>query len=378
MMIDRRLLSNFDWVLLGVALILAGLGIATLAGIVAGSSMLPASLLERQVLWVGLGIVVLVAAVLTNYTRLLRAAPLLYGVSVIFLLLVLFVGRTGFGATRWIDIGPFSFQPSELAKIAAIVMAARFVAGRDSGGPFSSGELLRFGAIFLIPGFLVGIEPDLGTALHLMMVGGAMTALVGIDLTLLRRGAVALGVLAALLGILHATGVFSPVDLLKDYQRKRIMVLIDPEHDPYGAGYHIRQSKIAIGSGGIIGNGLGKGTQSRLNFLPAQHTDFIFAVFSEAFGFAGSLLVLLLYALLIAGGFSVARRARDRFGGMLAYGLTAMIGVSVVVNIGMTLGFFPVVGIPLPLMSYGGTSTLMTFLALGGILGIGVRRIYYP
>jgi len=286
---------------------------------------------------------------------------------VVLLVFVLWKGRMVMGARRWISLGPVGFQPSELAKIAVILALARwFSTDRESDprrGPRGLAGIAIPGLLILVPALLVQREPDLGTALITVAVGATMILFAGVRWKTL----VVLGTAVLLAGA-------AAWPHLKPYQRKRVETFLDPEGDVLGAGYHATQSMIAVGSGQGLGKGWGQGTQTLLSFLPEQHTDFIFSVWAEEHGFAGALLLLTLYFALVGSGITIAMNARDRFGQFVAVGATALVFWHVFVNMGMVTGVLPVVGVTLPLMSYGGTSVLVVFAALAMLASVGTRR----
>ncbi len=289
------------------------------------------------------------------------------------LILVMVMGKTGMGAQRWLAIGPFAFQPSELAKLALTLALARYFAEDPRRGGYSLQDLAVPGAMVLVPLLFVLKQPDLGTAMMLLLTSSLMVMIAGIHL----RSVITIVLIAAVV----AASVFlvPPVrdkiwGSLKPYQQNRIKAFIDPSSDPLGSGYHANQSKIAVGSGQITGKGFRQGTQSQMAFLPERHTDFIFAVISEEHGFMGSGLMVILYLILLLIGVDTARNAKDRMGALMAGGIVSMITLYVFINVGMSAGIVPVVGVPLPLVSYGGTSVITTFLALGLLLNIQIRR----
>ncbi|MFQ5893575.1 MAG: rod shape-determining protein RodA, partial [Nitrospinota bacterium] len=282
------------------------------------------------------------------------------------LVYVLFFGPVVGGAKRWLVLGPVRCQPSEFMKVALVLVLARYLAEARKEEALSFRHLVLPALLVAVPVVLIAMEPDLGTAAMLGLVAGGMVLVAGVK----RRALVI--VMAAVL----ATMPFGWT-MLKDYQKSRLLTLLDPTSDPLGAGYHTIQSKIAIGSGGLLGKGLMQGTQGRLNFLPAQHTDFIFSVLAEEIGFVGSVFLLLLFLGFLLKGIEVAFQAKDRFGALTAVGLTWMLTLYITFNIGMTLGLFPVVGIPLPLVSYGGSSLVATMVAVGLLLNIKLRKFTY-
>jgi rod shape determining protein RodA len=358
--IDRRLVKNVDWALLVGAAILVALSAMTLANLHPGRA--GSSVAIRQVAWFGIGLIALAVVASFDYRRLVRVAPAFYLVGLAGLAAVFVIGRTVSGARRWIVLGGFSVQPSEIFKIAFILMLVWALTSRWAQ-PVTASTLAWVLPLAAIPAVMIIKQPDLGTALLLLPVLCAL--LVGA------------GVRWKLLGALAGTGLAAmPLAwfALKDYQRERILVFLDPYRDPLGSAYNVIQAKIAIGSGQLLGKGVSGATQSRLAFLPERHTDFIFAVFAEMWGFVGCLVLLSAYALVLIRGFDIAAAAREPVGRLLALGATALLATQVLINVGMVAGLLPVVGIPLPLMSYGGSSMLVSLLALGFLLSVRMRQ----
>ena len=324
-------------------------------------------LFMKQVYWLAIGFSVMLASLGFDYHRLERWGYVFYGVAVFLLAVVLVLGRTGMGAQRWLPLGPFSFQPSEPAKLFLIISLAKYFSEDGITRGHTLKELVKSLLLVMVPAALVVKQPDLGTAMMFVFIFCAMVLAAGIR----TKSFLALAATSAL-----AAPVLWKVfwHMLKDYQRKRLLVFLDPDMDPAGAGYHIIQSKIAVGSGSLTGKGFLNGTQSQLSFLPERHTDFIFSVISEEWGFIGSLVLLLLFLFIVLWGVETAHKAKDRFGAFLAVGISSMVLFHVIVNVGMTLGIMPVVGVPLPLVSYGGTSALTTLVALGLLLNVNMRR----
>jgi len=373
-MIDRRLIGNFDWSIPLLAIALALIGVVTIF-----SATRPVfdeaqkTFYIRQMYWIGLSIVVFVTLIMIDYHKLIRLSYLIYFFGLISLVAVLFIGRKGMGAQRWIPLGFLSFQPSEFFKVIFIIAMSRYLAYTESRSGLGLRELLKiFALFFAFPAALMLKQPDLGTAVMLFLIGISMILTAGTKKKLI------LWVLVISLITLPLAGRMA-WNNLKDYQKQRIVAFIDPQADPQGVGYHITQSKVSIGSGGFWGKGYMKGTQGPYRFLPENHTDFIFSIFAEEWGFAGSMVLFAMYFLLIWRGFDTARHARDREGAMLAAGVTQMFTFYVFINIGMTLGLVPVVGVPLPMMSYGGTALLSNFIALSIIENVRMRRFahYY-
>ncbi|KGQ66849.1 rod shape-determining protein RodA [Gallibacterium anatis] len=291
-----------------------------------------------------------------------KLAPYLYLVGIILLILVDLIGTTSKGAQRWLDLGLFRFQPSELIKLSVPLMVATFLGKRQL--PPSFGNTIIALALIIAPTLLVAIQPDLGTSILVAASGIFVVFLAGMSWKLIAT---------AVIGVAG----FIPVlwfYLMHDYQKTRVLTLLDPEKDPLGAGYHIIQSKIAIGSGGLFGKGWMMGTQSQLEFLPEPHTDFIFAVLSEEYGLIGIIILLIIYLFIIGRGLIIGAKAQDAFGRILTGALTLIFFVYVFVNIGMVSGILPVVGVPLPLVSYGGTSFVTLMASFGLIMSIHTHR----
>jgi rod shape determining protein RodA len=358
--IDRRLLANVDWILLAVASMVVSLGALTLANL--DVSRAGSGIVVRQLLWVGLGLGALVTVASVDYRNLVRAAPALYLAGIAGLVTVFAVGRTVSGARRWIPVGPFTVQPSELFKLVFVLTIVWVLTTRWAQPP-GRGVLALAAALFAVPFVLIVKEPDLGSALVLIPV--LVLLLVGAGIRLRLLAGLALAGLAAM-----------PLAwfVLKDYQRERIMVYVDPYRDPLGTAYNVIQAKIAIGSGQLLGKGIAGATQSRLAFLPERHTDFIFAVFAETWGFVGCLTLIICYALLLIRGFEIAATAREPLGRLVAVGATTLLATQTLINLGMVTGLLPIVGIPLPMMSYGGSSMVVSMTALGLLLSVRMRQ----
>jgi len=316
----------------------------------------------RQGLFAAVNIAVAAFLMNFDYKMLQGYGNKLYIFNLIMLVAVMLVGQSALGAQRWISIGPISIQPSEFSKIIMIVSLATML--EDRVGKLNNlHELLPVAAYVGLPFLLVLKQPDLGTSLVFMAIFLGMVFVSGINLRLLG------GLFAAGIAMLPLLWHF-----LKDYQKMRIMVFMDPNVDPLGSGYHIIQSKIAIGSGMLFGKGLFEGTQSQLNFLPENHTDFIFAVVGEELGFIGCVCLLLLYLVVLWRGVQIAKDAGDVFGRLLAVGITSMFAFHILVNVGMTMGIMPVTGIPLPLMSYGVSSLTTNIMAIAILMNIQLRK----
>ena len=373
-MIDRRVIESFDWWILLVPIGISLMGVATIY-----SATRPVFDIEqqsfyiKQLSWIGLSLVFFFIFISIDYKWFTQFAYIVFGLGIVLLMIVLVAGRTGMGAQRWINLGFMSFQPSEFFKLFFIMAVSRYLSTMEQTPSIDFKELLKMSGIFLlVPAILILKQPDLGTALMVFFIFTGMIMTVG-----LRKKIILIMLVAGLLSVPIA-GKFVWGGL-KDYQKNRIIAFIDPQADPHGIGYHITQSKVSIGSGGLLGKGYMKGTQGPYRFLPENHTDFIFSIYAEERGFFGSLALFFMYFFIIWRGFDTAKKARDREGCFLALGVTYMFSFYFFVNVGMTLGMLPVVGVPLPLMSYGGTAILSNFLALSIIENVRMRRfaLYY-
>jgi rod shape determining protein RodA len=365
--IDRRLISHFDWPLLLLALGFVLMGVVTIHSAnyditTHEAGMLPA----RQLMWLGLGVVVMFAAIAFDYHYVDRMAYPFYAVTLLLLAVVLLIGHSGGGSQRWINLGFFHLQPSEPAKVAIVLVMTKYFQVDEPRGGYRLRDLWVPFALVLPLIILTLVQPDLGTAIILCMVFMSMVLLGGLRLK-------------SFFCLAGAGLAFLPVawQFLRPYQRARVLTFIDPNRDPLGAGYHVIQSQIAIGSGRIFGKGYLHGTQNRLDFLPAQHTDFIFAVFSEEWGFVGCFVLLAFYCVLILYGIKLVERAKDRLGALLVFGLLSIIFWHVVINVCMVSGVLPVVGVPLPLFSYGGSALATMMFAIGLMINVSMRRYIF-
>jgi rod shape determining protein RodA len=368
-MIDRRLLKNFDWGLLAVVLALSLVGIMIIYSAtrpILGAEHQPFYL--KQFYWIGVSLVCFFIAVTVNYMWFIRFAYLFFIFSFFLLIVVLLMGREGMGAQRWISLGFLSFQPSDLFKVSFIMSLSCYLSNREQEISLGLRDLLKiFLVFFIVPVVLILRQPDLGTVMMLLFICASIVLTAGVKRKVI--------VVAVIIGLISLPFVGNIVwGGLKEYQKQRIIAFINPYVDSEGYGYHINQSKITIGSGGFWGKGYLKGTQGPLRFLPERHTDFIFSVFAEEWGFAGNMILFFIYLFIILRGFDTAKRARDPPGKFLALGLTYMFFFYFFINVGMTLGIVPVVGVPLPFMSYGGTALLTNFFALGLLINVRMRR----
>lgn len=344
------------WLLIGI-FVLCAIGLMVLYS-ASGENM---AVVTKQAVRMGLAIIVMLIIAQTTPDALSRWAVWLYGISLLLLLLVLIIGEIGKGAQRWLDVGPVTFQPSELLKLAVPILLAAYLTQRHL--PPNLFRVIIATAAIVIPVVLITKQPDLGTAVMVAVGGFAVLFIAGLS-----------WVLIGSIGVLSIS--FMPIlwYFMHEYQRDRVITFLDPETDPLGTGYHIIQSTIAIGSGGLYGKGWLNGTQSHLEFLPERSTDFIFSVFCEEFGLIGVLVLISLYLFIIARGLYIAVKAQTTFGKLLAAGLVAIFFVYVSINIGMVSGQLPVVGVPLPLVSMGGTSMVTIMAAFGLLMAIHTHR----
>lgn len=362
--------AKFEWSLIPISLTLAGIGLSLIYSATNPMGEAGKSFLIRQMTWCSLGLVLMATFLLFDYHVLERWATWFYVAVVVGLIVVWALGKVTAGSRRWIDLGLMRFQPSEFAKLAVVIIMAKYFQGRAGREALQPLELLRPIVLTGIPVGLVLIQPDLGTASIILIIGVSMTLFVGIGRrALLWAGGMALVLIPAL--------VLVGDRLLLQYQKERLITFLNPQFDPLGSGYHIIQSQIAIGSGGIFGKGFLQGTQNQLMFLPVKHTDFIFSILAEEWGFIGCLAILVLFSTLLVRGMSVASKARDTFGALVALGCTSTIFLHVTINIAMVMGMVPVVGVPLSFLSYGGSSLLSSFLVIAIVVNVSMRRFQY-
>lgn len=358
----RTVWRRAPWGAIVTALLLSGLGILNLAS---ASQVAHAPVWLSQLVWLAIAFGAVLLLLPVDYERLYQLAWPFWGLVVLLLVAVEFRGDVAMGAQRWLVIGPLRIQPSELAKLSVILVLARlFEEDGEKPGGYGLFELWKPLLVVGVPAGLTLIQPDLGTAMLILAVGGTLILVAKVRTS-------ALAVLGAG-GI--AAGILGWFFVLREYQKRRVLAFLDPEADILGSGYHANQSMIAVGSGQWAGKGWGQGTQTQLSFLPEQHTDFVFSVFAEEWGFRGSVLLLAGFATLCFLGLKIATQARDRHGAFLAVGAVALIFWHTLVNIGMVTGLLPVVGVTLPFMSYGRSSGLTTVLAVGILANVGARR----
>ncbi len=363
-MTSQNPIKNIDYILLAAIVLIAAFGIATLYSATYGVSS-AVNYPARQAVWTGIGFVLMFAAILIDYRHFLRLAYLFYFFNLAALLLVSLHGRTVGGAQRWLSVGGFMLQPSEFIKPVLVLAIAKFFSNREEQAK-SVKCLLAASVLVLIPMVLVIQQPDLGTALMLMPLFLALVYAAGVP------GKYLASIIAGGIALMPLFWF-----ILKDYQKSRLLVFLNPDIDPLGAGYSINQSRIAIGSGGFSGRGWLSGTQTQLSFLPENRTDFVFSTVGEEFGFIGAFFIIALYTFVIMRGLRIAREAKDTGAVLVAVGVSIMLLLHMFVNIGMATGMLPVVGMPLPLLSYGGSATVSSLAAVGLLINIRSRRFKY-
>ncbi len=373
-MIDRRLIENFDWGILLVAIGLSLIGVMTIYSATRPVLDLTQDpFYKKQLYWIAISLIAFFIVISIDYKWFIKSANVFFMIGIVLLIIVLVAGKKGMGAQRWINLGFIAFQPSEFFKLIFIFAVSRYLSTMDQWKQLDFLELFKITAIFFaLPAFFILKQPDLGTTLILLFIFLSMIITAGI-----RKKIILITLLICLITLPFAGNIAWKG--LKGYQRNRIIAFINPQADPQGIGYHITQSKVTIGSGGLFGKGYMKGTQGPYRFLPEHHTDFIFSIFAEEWGFLGSFVLFMLYFFIIWRGLDTAKRARDMEGCYIVLGVTYMFSFYFIINVGMTLGILPVVGVPLPLLSYGGTALLSNFLAIGVIENVRMRRfaLYY-
>jgi rod shape determining protein RodA len=361
-MIRDRQLATLDLNFLGTALVIAAIGLLLIySATYFGEPGL--GKVKTQALWIAIGLVLMAIFLFVDYHVFLDLAPYLYAVGLILLTYLLVWGRATAHVKSWIHIGSFQFQPAEFMKIFTALMLARYFDSNDRAY-LNFRSFVTAMAIIMVPVGLIAVQPDFGTAATFAPLIGVAMFFGGIRLRYW-------------LMMILAVVIIAPVGYfygLKPYQRERVMIFLNPERDPLGSGYQVTQAKIAIGSGGIHGKGFKQGTQAKLEFLPARHTDFIFAVAGEEWGFIGIIIILGLYLFFIFQALTFAKHARDRGGTFLAICLISFFIFHILINVSMQIGVLPTTGIPLPLISYGGSSTMMFFIAIGLMLNVDMRR----
>jgi rod shape determining protein RodA len=364
--VNRRGFDTFDWCFLGIIAAIISIGILSIYSVTNSGPPTKFPVYLKQATWMVVGILAFLVAAGIDYHKFARYSYLLYGAGLILLIIVIMIGKTSRGSQRWIQLGPFMVQPSEFIKIPLMLTLASYYGATSREGWL---RRLIIPALIVLPGFLLILrQPDLGSGLGFLVIFLVIILTVG-----MKSKAFGFIVLAALMLFPFAWG--GVWGSLHGYQQDRILSFVDPNSDPGGKGYHGLQSRIAIGSGQLLGKGLQGGTQTQFKFLPEGHTDFVFAVFAEEWGFLGSLILLSLYIIVLLMGLEIAFNAKDVTGSLLAVGVVAMLSFGVIVNIAMTSGLAPIVGIPLPLMSYGGSAMVVNLTALGLLLNVKRRRL---
>jgi rod shape determining protein RodA len=365
--IDRRLIFSLNWPLLLLVAALFSLGALNLysaSGVRVEDGLALNPYYQKQVIWGLAGLFCMILVMLPDYRHLKLIAWPLMLLTLILLAMVPIMGKSVYGAKRWLDLGVMSFQPSELAKISVLILASRMLS--EGSGKLGWLGLFSVLAACMVPAAMVTVQPDLGSGLNIMLL------LAGLILYRGLTGGVFKTLLVAIPAVMPLAWRF-----LKPYQKQRILTFLNPENDPLGSGYHIIQSQIAVGSGKLWGKGYLEGSQSQLRFLPEKHTDFAVAVFSEEWGFIGMIVLLSLFALFLLRIYVSARDAKDRFGSFLCAGVFFYFFWQILINIGMVIGLMPVVGIPLPFISYGGSATIVNFCLIGLVQNVSMRRYVF-
>lgn len=365
-MTGGRIWSNIDWWLLVLVMALAAAGVVNLYSAASSFHTGGNAIYLKQLTWFSIGLGVMLAVVLIGHQRLASLAWLIYLLTVAGLVAVLFWGKVMGGSQRWLAVGPLMVQPSEFARLSIVIALSHYFARRDPHEPYNLRQLIPPLVMVAVPAALILKQPDLGTALLLVIIGASIILVNGVRLASL-----------ALMTAPALPLVIVGWSFLEDYQKKRIFSFLNPESDPLGSAYHIIQSKIAVGSGELFGKGFMAGTQSQLHFLPEQHTDFAFSVLAEEWGFVGAMVVLLLVLAIIIRALYQAWKAKDRLGMLLVAGATACLFWPTLINVGMLLGLFPVVGIPMPFISYGGSSMITAMAAIGLIQSVCIHRFIF-
>jgi rod shape determining protein RodA len=361
-MFDRRNIENFDWWLFFSVIGIMVIGFINLNSASAATGY---HFQYKQLQWYVVGLIFMFGFMCFDYHVIPSISCYIWLVTVLLLVLVLFMGKSVGGSQRWLSLGVLRLQPSELAKLSMVMVLSSYFY-KDERDQYRLRDLWQPLLLTLVPAVLIHRQPDLGTALLLVILFGSVVYIAGI------RWTSVIIVFSTMTAAMPLAWKF-----LKPYQRKRIESFLNPESDPFGAGYHVIQSKIAVGSGQLTGMGYMKGSQAQLQFLPEVHTDFAFSVWSEEWGFVGDMILLGLFAIVLARGIAISQESKEPFGSYLAFGVTAMIFWQMLVNVGMVTGLMPVVGVPLPLISYGGSSVLTTMMGIGLLLNVRARRFMF-
>ena len=359
-LIEKQSLKSLNKIILVVIGLLSIISLVMIYSATSSSDLtgLRYNFFLKQLMWVSVSIFILLFVSQVNYEVWIGFSPWMYYITIGMLLVLLLAGKSVFGSVRWFHFGPFAFQPSEFAKVVLVLMLTKFITENKGKIDLTEG-MLKTSVLVGVPMFLIVVQPDLGTTLIFVPIVFFMLFISGMKKRYLIG---TFGLLAAVAPLFWL--------VMRDYQKKRVFSFLNPEADPLGSGYSLIQSKIAIGSGGLFGKGLFNGTQSQLNFIPEHHTDFIFSVIGEELGFLGAIVIIFLYYLLIMEGIKIAIYAKDRTSTILATGTIVIFITQVFVNVGMTLGILPIVGVPLPFMSYGGSSLIFSMFLAGILLNI--------
>jgi rod shape determining protein RodA len=361
-LLERRSIHNLDWLLALAVLALCAVSLGMVYSATLGGPLSP--LAKKQMVYVALGLVAMILTLAVDYHTLASLSYLFYSASLVLLVYLLFFGRAIANTRGWLELGPVNFQPAEMTKITTLLALSSYLS-RHRSSSLTPGNMAAILLIVGVPVVLIARQPDLGTALTFMPLVAVAAFLGGMRVRTI--------LILVMIPILALPLLWT--HYLQDYQKERVLTFLDPARDPKGAGYQVLQSRIAVGSGGLIGKGFLEGTQGQLKFLPAQHTDFIFALLAEERGFLGSLVVLSLYFIVIYRCIAIARAARDLLGVYLAMGMMALFACQVLINIGVVLGLMPTTGVPLPLLSYGGSSMITTLAGFGLVLNVWMRRL---
>ncbi len=359
-------LKKFNWSLILLEIIIFGIGIWNLAS-ATGVQDKSLGLYKNQALWFGVGACLTVIILLLHYSILSRLAYFIYFTNLILLSAVLFMGRSSLGAKRWLGIGALRIQPSEFMKLSVVICLAKYFESDQTIGGYGIKDLVLPSLLVALPSILIMLQPDLGTALIILLTFISMMIFIRIQ----PKTLLTIAICAAI--ALPAAYKFG----LKPYQRQRLISFLNPGSDPKGSGYNSIQSMIAVGSGQLFGKGYKKGTQSQLNFLPEHHTDFIFSVFSEEHGFIGCIILMSFYLIFMLNGLSVAYQSHDKFGVLLALGVMTIFFWHIFINMGMVMGLLPIVGVPLPFMSYGGSSLVTSILGVAILTNIANKKFMF-
>jgi rod shape determining protein RodA len=362
MMFDRRLLKNYGWALFILTLTFLIIGLVNLYS---ASFQTEYYVFKKQLVWVNLGLIGMILVSFLDFKTIKRYTTHIYAITTIFLIITLLFGREVAGSKSWISLGHLiNIQPSEFAKLTIIIALAKFYDNDFDPGPYGIRDLVKPILIVAIPVVLVMLQPDLGTAFVIILISGSIIFFMGIRFKSL------LFLLIVIIGISFSSWQF----LFKDYQKERIVTFVDSSQDPLGSGYNAIQSQIAVGSGKFLGKGFKSGSQTQLRFIPAQKTDFVFSVLAEEWGFVGAIITLVIYFLIILWILDTASGSKDKFTMLICFGIAAMYFWHIVINVGMVIGILPVTGVPMLLLSYGGSSTISSLLGIGIVLGIRMRR----